>query len=56
MTFDFDKAFQNPSKPIPQDCPCRECDEPKYGIDNPYYHSVKCGECKAYLDWRAKNG
>ena len=55
MTFNFDKAFHKPNKPIPQDCPCRECDEPKYGVDNPYYRSTKCEECKMYKDWRDNN-
>ena len=56
MTFDFDKAFHKTIKPVPRDCPCRECNEPKYGIDNPYYKSEKCEECKVYKDWRDKNG
>lgn len=52
MTFNFDKSFHKPRESIPKDCPCRECEEPKYGIDNPYYCSTKCNECKAYKDWR----
>ena len=35
MTFDFDKVFHKPNSPIPEDCPCRKCDEPKYSVDNP---------------------
>ena len=56
MTFNFDKAFHKPIKPVPRDCPCRQCDEPKYSVDNPYYRSTKCEECKVYKDWRADNG
>ena len=56
MTFDFDKIFHKLSNPIPKDCPCRKCDEPKYSVDNPYYRSTKCEECKVYKDWRDDNG
>ena len=52
MTFNFDKAFHKPSKSVPRDCPCRQCDESKYYIDNPYDQSTKCEECKIYIDWR----
>lgn len=55
MTFNFDKAFHKPIKPTPNNCPCQECDELNYGIDNPYYHSAKCNECKVYKDWRDDN-
>lgn len=55
MTFDFDKVFHKPRESISKDCPCRECEELKYGIDNPYYCSTKCNECKAYKDWRDSN-
>ena len=55
MTFDFDKAFHKPNSPIPKGCPCRKCDEPKYFVDNPYYRSTKCEECKVYKDWRDVN-
>lgn len=56
MTFDFDKAFHKPSNSILKDCPCRKCDESKYSVDNPYYQSTKCEECKVYKDWRNNNG
>lgn len=52
MTFDFDKAFHKSNSPVSKDCPCRQCDEPKYYVDNPYYQSTKCEECKVYKDWR----
>ena len=55
MTFNFDKAFHKPREPIPKDCPCGECDEPKYSVDNPYYRSTKCEECKVYKDWSDTN-
>ena len=56
LTFNFDKVFHKPIKPIPKDCPCRKCGEPKYYIDNPYYQSTKCEKCKIYKDWRDNNG
>lgn len=55
MTFDFDKAFHKPNSPVSKDCPCRQCDESKYYVDNPYYQSTKCEECKVYKDWRDNN-
>lgn len=55
MTFNFDKIFYMLSKPTPKDYPCRECNELKCGIDNPYYHSAKCNKCKVYKDWRDNN-
>lgn len=50
--FSFDKAFHKNTNPSPKDCPCRECDESRCILDNPYYISVKCDQCEKYLQWR----
>lgn len=55
MTLDFDIAFHKQMTPIPEDCPCKKCDEPQYYMNNPYYRSTKCEECKVYKDWRNEN-
>lgn len=57
--FSFDAAFHKNISPIPKDCPCRECDEPSFFINNPYYRSAKCEQCDKYRMWnekRADNG
>lgn len=54
MFADFDKAFHKiKAELVPQDCPCIRCDEPKYLMDNPYYHSDKCGDCSEYHQWKS---
>lgn len=50
--FNFDDAFHKNINPVPKDCPCRKCDEPKRMINNPYYISVKCDQCEKYFHWR----
>lgn len=55
MFVDFDKIFHKSPIIIPKDCPCRKCNEPKYAIDNSYYHSEKCERCNEYKEWRNSN-
>lgn len=49
--FSFDNAFHKNINPVPKDCPCRECDESKRMLNNPYYISTKCDQCEEYYQW-----
>ena len=55
MLVDFNKVFYGEHRPEPPDCPCDKCDEPKYFVNNPYYQSKRCNDCKVYKEWKLFN-
>ena len=60
MFVDFDAVF-NPNKnnellntKLMNNCPCKNCDENRLAVNNPYYISDKCDICKDVEIWKFK--
>ena len=60
MMFDFDKIFNSNkdeellNTKLIENSPCKGCEESKFFVNNPYYISEKCNNCKEHEQWILK--
>lgn len=52
MFCNFDDVFKKELRKFAIPSPCEKCDESRYMVNNPYYHSSKCDNCTDYKQWQ----